>query len=189
MKGKLPDDEMADAAGGLEVFHVEQLEVPGLEAERCLVWMRRDDARQPIADSAQSSGACNAFSHHGIHGSNLLHRQPEGRRRQDDDHRQPRRRPRPDRPARARGRPRSAGQRDDGLGHRQACARAERLRRAARERIDRRSAPTEPERRLRRARREPRAGRRGDRARRARAPRSSPAGRARRRSPTTTTSS
>jgi hypothetical protein len=25
----------------VEVFHVEQLEVPGLHAERCLVWMKR----------------------------------------------------------------------------------------------------------------------------------------------------
>ncbi|HNW02575.1 MAG TPA: 16S rRNA (guanine(527)-N(7))-methyltransferase RsmG, partial [Burkholderiaceae bacterium] len=26
---------------GVEVFHVEQLVVPGLDAERCIVWMRR----------------------------------------------------------------------------------------------------------------------------------------------------
>jgi 16S rRNA (guanine527-N7)-methyltransferase len=26
---------------GAEVFHVEQLHVPGLDAERCIVWMKR----------------------------------------------------------------------------------------------------------------------------------------------------
>lgn len=40
MKGKLPDDEMAALPGGVQVFHVEQLRVPGLEAQRCLVWLR-----------------------------------------------------------------------------------------------------------------------------------------------------
>ena len=41
MKGKHPVDEMAVLPAGVEVFHVEQLAVPGLEAERCIVWMRR----------------------------------------------------------------------------------------------------------------------------------------------------
>ena len=40
MKGKRPDDEMAALPGGIEVFHVEPLTVPGLDAERCLIWMR-----------------------------------------------------------------------------------------------------------------------------------------------------
>ncbi len=40
MKGKLPDEEIAALGPGLEVFHVEQLLVPGLQAERCLVWIR-----------------------------------------------------------------------------------------------------------------------------------------------------
>jgi 16S rRNA (guanine527-N7)-methyltransferase len=43
MKGKHPDEELATLAAeaqGVEVFHVEQLRVPGLEAERCIVWMR-----------------------------------------------------------------------------------------------------------------------------------------------------
>ena len=43
MKGKHPDEELATLAAeapGVEVFHVEQLQVPGLEAERCIVWMR-----------------------------------------------------------------------------------------------------------------------------------------------------
>ena len=41
MKGKHPSDEVAALPAGVEVFHVEQLKVPGLDAERCIVWMRR----------------------------------------------------------------------------------------------------------------------------------------------------
>ena len=44
MKGRVPDDEIAQLAGGCEVFHVEQLTVPGLDAERCIVWMRKPGA-------------------------------------------------------------------------------------------------------------------------------------------------
>ena len=40
MKGKTPDDEIADLPVDLGVFHVEHLTVPGLQAERCLVWIR-----------------------------------------------------------------------------------------------------------------------------------------------------
>lgn len=40
MKGKYPADELTDLPATVEVFHVEQLTVPGLDAERCLVWMR-----------------------------------------------------------------------------------------------------------------------------------------------------
>ena len=40
MKGKHPADEIAVLPAGVEVFHVEQLAVPGLEAERCIVWLR-----------------------------------------------------------------------------------------------------------------------------------------------------
>lgn len=40
MKGRSPDDEIAALAPDIEVFHVEPLVVPGLEAERCLVWLR-----------------------------------------------------------------------------------------------------------------------------------------------------
>jgi 16S rRNA (guanine527-N7)-methyltransferase len=40
MKGKHPSDEMAALAASVQVFHVEQLVVPGLDAERCIVWMR-----------------------------------------------------------------------------------------------------------------------------------------------------
>jgi 16S rRNA (guanine527-N7)-methyltransferase len=40
MKGKQPDDEVAVLPPEVDVFHVEPLAVPGLDAERCLVWMR-----------------------------------------------------------------------------------------------------------------------------------------------------
>ena len=40
MKGKHPDDEIAALPPGVGVFHVEPLHVPGLDAERCIVWMR-----------------------------------------------------------------------------------------------------------------------------------------------------
>jgi 16S rRNA (guanine527-N7)-methyltransferase len=42
MKGKHPADEIA--AVPADVFHVEPLQVPGLAAERCIVWMRPDSA-------------------------------------------------------------------------------------------------------------------------------------------------
>lgn len=41
MKGKHPAEEIAALPAGAEVFHVEQLQVPGLDAERCIVWMRK----------------------------------------------------------------------------------------------------------------------------------------------------
>jgi len=40
MKGRKPADEIAALPPDIEVFHVEQLAVPGLDAARCLVWMR-----------------------------------------------------------------------------------------------------------------------------------------------------
>jgi 16S rRNA (guanine527-N7)-methyltransferase len=40
MKGKHPADEIAALPPQIEVFHVEQLQVPGLDAERCIVWLR-----------------------------------------------------------------------------------------------------------------------------------------------------
>ena len=40
MKGRRPDAEIAALPLGVDVFHVEPLRVPGLDAERCLVWMR-----------------------------------------------------------------------------------------------------------------------------------------------------
>ena len=41
MKGKDPTDERAGLPSDIDVFHVEHLHVPGLDAERCLVWMCR----------------------------------------------------------------------------------------------------------------------------------------------------
>ena len=40
MKGRVPDDELAELPVGVRLFHVEPLVVPGLDAQRCLVWMR-----------------------------------------------------------------------------------------------------------------------------------------------------
>ncbi len=40
MKGRRPDDELAALPADVVVFHVEPIKVPGLDAERCLVWMR-----------------------------------------------------------------------------------------------------------------------------------------------------
>jgi 16S rRNA (guanine527-N7)-methyltransferase len=42
MKGKVPSDELAVLPLGVTVFHVEQLTVPGLDAERCIVWARKE---------------------------------------------------------------------------------------------------------------------------------------------------
>ncbi|BEP45712.1 16S rRNA (guanine(527)-N(7))-methyltransferase RsmG [Variovorax sp. V15] len=44
MKGKVPTDELAVLPKGVSVFHVEQLAVPGLDAERCIVWARKAPA-------------------------------------------------------------------------------------------------------------------------------------------------
>jgi 16S rRNA (guanine527-N7)-methyltransferase len=44
MKGKHPADELAALPKDVNVFHVEPLDVPGLGAERCLVWMRSPGA-------------------------------------------------------------------------------------------------------------------------------------------------
>ena len=48
MKGKTPESEIAELPPEAEVFHVEQLSVPELPAERCIVWMRK----RPRAESA-----------------------------------------------------------------------------------------------------------------------------------------
>ncbi|MFG6440065.1 16S rRNA (guanine(527)-N(7))-methyltransferase RsmG [Roseateles sp. LKC17W] len=40
MKGQHPADEIAALPADVEVFHVEQLAVPGLDAQRCIVWMQ-----------------------------------------------------------------------------------------------------------------------------------------------------
>jgi hypothetical protein len=38
MKGKHPDEEIAALPADVKVFHVEPLQVPGLDAERCVIW-------------------------------------------------------------------------------------------------------------------------------------------------------
>lgn len=40
MKGKMPADEVAQLPPEVDVFHVEPLTVPGLDAERFLLWLR-----------------------------------------------------------------------------------------------------------------------------------------------------
>jgi 16S rRNA (guanine527-N7)-methyltransferase len=40
MKGKHPQAEIDALPADVQVFHVEPLTVPGLDAERCMVWMR-----------------------------------------------------------------------------------------------------------------------------------------------------
>ena len=42
MKGKTPSEELAVLPPEVMVFHVEQLTVPGLDAERCIVWARKE---------------------------------------------------------------------------------------------------------------------------------------------------
>jgi len=46
MKGREPHDEIAALPESVMVFHVEHLRVPGLDAERCIVWMR--PATEPL---------------------------------------------------------------------------------------------------------------------------------------------
>jgi 16S rRNA (guanine527-N7)-methyltransferase len=40
MKGKRPETEIRELPAECQLFHVEPLTVPGLDAERCLVWMK-----------------------------------------------------------------------------------------------------------------------------------------------------
>jgi 16S rRNA (guanine527-N7)-methyltransferase len=40
MKGKHPQDELAALPPEVQVFHVEPLAVPGLDVDRCMVWMK-----------------------------------------------------------------------------------------------------------------------------------------------------
>lgn len=41
MKGRRPEDEIAALPPDVRVFHVERLTVPGLDAERCLIWLKK----------------------------------------------------------------------------------------------------------------------------------------------------
>ena len=49
MKGKHPADEIAALPADVQMFHVEQLSVPGLDAERCIVWLRPVCAAKAVA--------------------------------------------------------------------------------------------------------------------------------------------
>jgi 16S rRNA (guanine527-N7)-methyltransferase len=55
MKGKHPDDEIAALPADVAVFHVEPLAVPGLDAQRCLVWMRPAAAATRAAAEAPTN--------------------------------------------------------------------------------------------------------------------------------------
>jgi 16S rRNA (guanine527-N7)-methyltransferase len=41
MKGRVPDEELAALPPGVRVEEVQLLQVPGLQAQRCVVWMRQ----------------------------------------------------------------------------------------------------------------------------------------------------
>ena len=41
MKGRHPTDELSALPENIALFHVEQLKVPGLDAERCVLWLQR----------------------------------------------------------------------------------------------------------------------------------------------------
>ena len=44
MKGKMPQPELDALPLAVNMFHVEQLQVPGLDADRCIVWMQKRPA-------------------------------------------------------------------------------------------------------------------------------------------------
>lgn len=50
MKANLSPEERADIPSGVEMFHVEQLDVPELNEKRCLVWLR---PQQPADQGAE----------------------------------------------------------------------------------------------------------------------------------------
>lgn len=52
MKGKRPEEEIAQLPAEAEVFHVEQLTVPELAAERCIVWMRKRGREESATGTA-----------------------------------------------------------------------------------------------------------------------------------------
>lgn len=53
MKGRVPHEEIARLPSDISVFHVEQLNVPGLGAERCLVWMRASTRPETLNVSSE----------------------------------------------------------------------------------------------------------------------------------------
>jgi 16S rRNA (guanine527-N7)-methyltransferase len=46
MKGKHPQDEITALPSDVKVFHVEPLNVPGLDVDRCMVWMKPEAVTQ-----------------------------------------------------------------------------------------------------------------------------------------------
>lgn len=52
MKGKPPTDELAALGWPPSMFHVEHLKVPGLDADRCLVWLKSDPSSPTRPDQA-----------------------------------------------------------------------------------------------------------------------------------------
>ena len=72
MKGKHPDDEIAALPADVKVFHVEQLKVPGLTAQRCICLLytsmpARQNAR-PVGNRACGHcqpDRCRWFSEYG----------------------------------------------------------------------------------------------------------------------------
>jgi 16S rRNA (guanine527-N7)-methyltransferase len=44
MKGKTPDEEIQALPPQVQAFQVQALQVPGLDAQRCIVWLRRKSA-------------------------------------------------------------------------------------------------------------------------------------------------
>ena len=53
MKGKHPADEIAALPKAVKVFHVEQLTVPGLDADRRIIWARRGGPETACASEPQ----------------------------------------------------------------------------------------------------------------------------------------
>ena len=45
MKAKHPEDELAQLPASVQVLRIEALQVPGLDAERCIVWMQHAPAQ------------------------------------------------------------------------------------------------------------------------------------------------
>ncbi len=49
MKGKHPEGEVAALPESVQVFHVEHLVVPGLQADRCIVWARKNQGPRSLS--------------------------------------------------------------------------------------------------------------------------------------------
>jgi 16S rRNA (guanine527-N7)-methyltransferase len=44
MKGKIPEEEMAELPANIQIQGIQTLNVPDLEAQRCLIWLKRSPA-------------------------------------------------------------------------------------------------------------------------------------------------